>query len=125
MSPALILTFLLAALLAMLPVQRLHRASWTSGALLTAWIVYVGLILTGVDVGAGSKYVLPVLAVLFVLPYVVGQARLEAMGRLLGARRHAPARPVINVTPPGEPSSQQPAEAPPKRHGRKPPIEYR
>lgn len=126
MSPALILAFLLSALLATLPVRRLFQAGWTSGALMTAWIVYVVLLLMSVDVGAGSRYLLPVLAVLFILPYMAGQARLEKVGRLLGARRRAPSRPVINVTPPGGPDAAGPESEPgAKRHGRKPPVEYR
>jgi hypothetical protein len=126
MTPALLLTFILSALLATLPVRRLHQAGWASGALLTAWVVYVTLIVMGLDVGAGSRYLLPVLAVLFVLPYAAGQARLEKMGRLLGARRRTTARPVINVTPPAAPrvgeTTPEPAQ---KRRGRKPPVEYR
>jgi hypothetical protein len=125
MSPALILTFLLAALLAMLPVRRLHQAGWTSGALMTSWVVYVALILVGIDAGAGSKYLLPVLVVLFVLPYAIGPARLERIGRLFGARS-APARRVINVTPPGAPGVVEPTAEPVAKHrGRKPPVEYR
>ncbi len=126
MSPALLLTLLLSSLLATLPVRRLHQAGWTSGALFTAWAVYVALIVMGVDVGAGSRYLLPVLVVLYALPYAAGQARLERAGRLLGARRPAPARPVINVTPSSGPGAgEPPAEPAPKRHGRKPPVEYR
>ncbi len=125
MSPALILTFILSALLATLPVRRLHQAGWTTGALFTAWFVYVALILMGLDVGAGSKYLLPVLVVLFVLPYAAGPARLQKVGRLLGARRPAPAAPVINVTPGGATPGESAAEPAPKRRGRKPPVEYR
>jgi len=126
MSPALLLTLLLASLLATLPVRRLHAAGWTPNALFTAWFIYVALIVTGLDVGAGLRYVLPVLVVLFVLPYVAGQSRLERVGRLLGARR-APAPPVINVTPPGGPGmvEDKPAETGRRRRGRKPPVEYR
>jgi hypothetical protein len=125
MTPALLLTVLLASLLATLPVRRLHQAGWTSGALFTAWFIYVAGILLGLEVGAGSRLLLPVLVALFVLPYIVGQARLERVGRLLGARP-TPARPVINVTPPGGAGTVEPAEAPaPKRRGRKPPVEYR
>ncbi len=126
MSPALLLTLLLSSLLAMPPVRRLQQASWTPGALLTAWVVYVALMVMGVD-GAASKYLLPVLVVLYVLPYAAGQARLERAGRLLGAaRRPARARPVVNVTPPGQPTvGVPPSEPSPNRHRRKPPVEYR
>jgi hypothetical protein len=126
MSPALLLTVLLAALLATLPVRRLHQAGWTTGALTTAWLIYLGGVVMGIDVGAGSKYLLPILVVLFVLPYVAGQARLEKVGRILGARKAAVegARPVINVTPGGTAGTPEPAPAE-KRRGRKPPVEYR
>lgn len=124
MSPALLLTLLLSSLLAMLPVRRLYQAGWTSGALATAWFVYVIGVVMGLEFGVGSKYLLPILVVLFVLPYVAGQARLVRIGRLFGARQVA-ARPVINVTP----SSGTPVPGPDgssgKRRGRKPPVEYR
>lgn len=125
MSPALLLTFILASLLAMLPVRRLHQAGWTTGALVSAWVVYLVLVVAGLEFGAGSRYVLPVLVVMFVAPYAVGQARLERVARLLGARP-APARPVINVTPPDAPGLADPdPDAPPRRRGRKPPTEFR
>ena len=126
MTPALLLTLLLSCLLATLPVRRLNQAGWSSGALFTAWIVYVVGILLGLDVGVGSKYLLPVLAILFVLPFMVSQSRLERVGRLFGSRR-AVARPeVINVTPPGDAAVAEPTkDAVPRRRGRKPPVEYR
>jgi hypothetical protein len=126
MSPALLLTLLLSALLATLPVRKLNQAHWGSGALFTAWFVYLALMVMGLDAGVGAKYLLPVLIVLFALPYVAGQARLEKVGRLFGARRRAAARPVIDVTPPGAPEAPAPAPEPAaKRRGRKPPVEYR
>jgi hypothetical protein len=126
MSPALLLAFLVASLISMLPVRRLHEAHWTSGALFTAWVIYLLGILSGLEVGVGSKYLIPVMVVLFVLPYVAGQSRLEKVGRLFGAGRPAASRPVINVTPPGGraavDASAEPAK---KRRGRKPPVEFR
>ena len=125
MNPALLLMVILSALLATLPVRKLNQAHWTSGALFTAWFIYVALMVMGLDAGVGAKYLLPVLLVLFALPYLAGQARLEKVGRLLGARRAATARPVINVTP-GAPAAAAPtAEPAPKRRGRKPPVEFR
>ncbi len=126
MTPALLLAFLVASLLSTLPVRRLHEAHWTSGALFTAWVIYLLGILSGLEVGVGSRYLIPVMVVLFVLPYVAGQSRLEKVGRLFGARRPAASRPVINVTPPsGEGAVGAGAKAATKRRGRKPPVEYR
>ncbi len=126
MSPALLLALLVASLLSTLPVRRLHQAGWTSGALFTAWLVYLMGILSGLEVGVGSRYLLPLLVVLFVLPYVAGQSRLEKVGRLFGASRPAPARPVINVTPSsGQTIVDAKAEPVRKRRGRKPPVEIR
>ena len=125
MTPALLLIVILSALFATLPVRKLHQAGWTSGALFSAWFIYVALMVLGLDVGAGAKYLLPVLIVLFALPYVAGQARLEKVGRLFRGRRPAAARPVINVTPPGPGVATPPAEPAEKRRGRKPPVEYR
>jgi hypothetical protein len=126
MSPALLLTLLLSSLLATLPVRRLHQAGWSSGSLMTAWVVYVALIVMGVGLEAAARYVLPVLVVLVALPYAAGPSRLKRVGRLFGAQGPSPARPVINVTPPGGPDADEPAAEPAhKGHGRKPPVEYR
>ncbi len=126
MTPTLILALLVAALVAMLPVRQLHRAGWSSGALATSWVGYVAMLLVSIDAGPAVRYVLPLLIVLYVLPYVAGTARLAKAGRLLGARRAAPTRHVINVTPPaGSGTVEPPVEPAPKRRGRKPPIEYR
>jgi hypothetical protein len=125
MSPALLLTLILAALLATLPVRRLHQAGWPTGALVSSWVVYLILAIAGLEFGAGSRYVLPVLVVLFAAPFAAGQARLEKAARLLGARP-TPDRPVINVTPPDAPGLAGPDPDPaPRRRGRKPPTEYR
>lgn len=125
MSPALILTLILASLLAMLPIRRLQQANWSRGALLTAWATYLVLILVGLEAGGLARYILPVLVVLFVAPYAAGQARLEKVGRLLGAHQE-PVRPVINVTPPTSPGLADPTPPPaPKPRGRKPPTEFR
>lgn len=130
MPPALILALLVAAMLAMLPVRRLHQAHWTAGALLGAWLVYVAGFLLGLEMGLGSRLLLPVLVVLFVLPFISGQPRLERVGRMLGGRT-APAQPdpgprVIDVTPPGDRvAAGPPTPEPARRRGRKPPVEYR
>jgi hypothetical protein len=123
MSPALLLTVILASLLAMLPVRRLHEAGWSSGALLTSWLVYLALAVAGLEFGAGSRFILPVLVVAFVAPFVAGPERLA---RLVGRRLVAP-RPVIDVTPKPAPGLADPdaAARKPGRGRKRPPEEYR
>ena len=123
MSPAFLLTVILASLLAMLPVRRLHEAGWSSGALLTSWLVYLSLVILGLELGAGSRVILPVVVVAFVAPFVAGPERLA---RLVGRRRVAP-RPVIDVTPKPAPGLPDPDAAPakPGRGRRRPPEEFR
>jgi hypothetical protein len=47
MSPLLLLIALVAGLLALLPVWRLHQAGWPARTLLTAWVVYWVAIFVG------------------------------------------------------------------------------
>ena len=112
MSPALLLTFLVAGLLALLPVWRLHRAGWPSTWLATAWIVFVLGIFVGVRFPGPFRLLLPILILLYVAPFVAGPERLS---KVLGGRRPDPGV-IIDVTPrpaPGlaDPQRRTPADA--------------
>jgi hypothetical protein len=96
MSAAVILVFLLAGLLALVPVWRLRGAGWPPAWLFASWVTYGVLILFVMRFAALTKFVLPVLIVLYVAPFVAGPERLA---RLLGAQRTEEPRPVIDVTP--------------------------
>ncbi|MEI7744004.1 MAG: hypothetical protein WCK58_09675 [Chloroflexota bacterium] len=102
MTPALLAMVLLVCLIALLPVWRLNRAGWSAGALLTAWFLYAITLFAVVRFGFGAKYLVPILVVAYVAPFVAGPERLA---RLLGRRRE---RPVINVTPRPAPGLPQP-----------------
>jgi hypothetical protein len=95
MSPAVILVFLLAGLLALVPVWRLRAAGWPSGWLLASWITYGVLILIVMRFAGLTRFVLPILVVAYVAPFVAGPERLA---RALRGRAESP-RPVIDVTP--------------------------
>jgi hypothetical protein len=107
MSPALLAMLLLVMLAALVPVRRLSVAGWSGGALFTAWVVYAVGLFVGLRLPGLARFVLPVMLVAFVLPFVAGPERLA---RLLGGRR---TRPVINVTPPPAPGLAEPKEAAP------------
>ncbi|MEO5965766.1 MAG: hypothetical protein ABIR11_09900 [Candidatus Limnocylindrales bacterium] len=95
MSPALLLFVLVASLLALLPVWRLRVAGWPSSWLLTAWVVYAIGIVVAVRFPVASRFLVPILVLAYVAPFVVGPERLTRVLR----GRPAPPRPVIDVTP--------------------------
>jgi hypothetical protein len=117
MSPLLILIVIVAALIALIPVWRLRLAGWPPRWLLVAWVVYAVGIFAAVRAPAASRFLLPILVLAFVAPFVAGPERLT---RVLRGRVEP--RPVINVTPrrptslpgpePSEPS--EPSEADPR-----------
>jgi hypothetical protein len=125
MSPALIALFLVAALVALVPVRRLHVAGWSAASLFTAWVVYSIGIFVGIRFPGPFRLILPILLVAYVAPFV---ARPERLARFLG-RRSAPPRPVINVTPAPMPGLPDPDGTPKPRRAaersRRPPEEIR
>jgi hypothetical protein len=96
MSAAVILVFLLAGLLALVPVWRLRAAGWPTAWVLGSWITYGVAILIVMRYAALTKFVLPLLVIAYVAPFVAGPERLA---RVLGTRRAEPPRPIIDVTP--------------------------
>jgi hypothetical protein len=129
MSPEMIFLFLLSALLAMLPVRRLHEAGWSSGSLFTAWLVYALGLFLGMRFLGLARFLVPVVAVAFAAPFLAGPRRLAAIGRLFRARQ-AP-RTVIDVTPrpspglPGPDEGSGPPASASRRGRRRPPVEDR
>ncbi len=95
MSPAFLLTILIAGLLALVPVWRLHVAGWPPRTLLTAWVMYAAGIFLAVRFPVAVRLLIPVLVLAFVAPFVAGPERLS---RVLRTRRPEPGV-VINVTP--------------------------
>ncbi len=96
MPAAVLLVFLLAGLLALVPVWRLRVAGWPAGWLAASWATYGVLILLVMRFVTVSRFLLPILVVLYVAPFVAGPERLA---RLLRRGRTDPPRPVKDVTP--------------------------
>jgi hypothetical protein len=104
MSPAFILTILVACLLALIPVWRLRIAGWPAGSLFTAWVIYAVALLVIVRFPGPFRFLLPILVVALLAPFVAGPERLS---RVLGGRR--PAEPtIIDVTPRPAPGLRDP-----------------
>ena len=96
-NPVLIALFLVAALVALLPVWRLRIAGWSRGALVTAWLLYALGIFLAVRFAGPMRFLLPILVVAYVAPFIVGPERLA---RVMGRRMPAEPPPIKNVTPP-------------------------
>ena len=95
MSPVLLLIVLVAALLALIPVWRLRVAGWRASWLLAAWAGYALAIFIGIRLPVATRFLLPILVLAYVAPFVAGPERLN---RFAGPRREPP-RPIIDVTP--------------------------
>ena len=104
MSPLLLLMIIVAGLIAMIPVWRLRVAGWPRRWLVVAWLVYAVGIFAAVRAPAASRFLLPILVLAYVAPFVAGPERLTRVLR----RRTAPPRPIVNVTP-HPPTSLPPA----------------
>ncbi len=95
MSPLLLVMLLVAAVVALIPVWRLRVAGWQPRWLLTAWLAYAATIFLIVRFPGPMRFLLPILVLAYVAPFVAGPERL---GRIFGRRGEAP-RPIIDVTP--------------------------
>ncbi|HEY6569022.1 MAG TPA: hypothetical protein VIZ22_01965 [Candidatus Limnocylindrales bacterium] len=104
MAPLLLLSILVAGLVALLPVWRLHVAGWPVRWLVTAWILYAIGILAVLRL-PGLRLVIPIVVLAYIAPFVAGP---ERVSRVLSGRRTTPAV-VIDVTPRAAPG---PPEAP-------------
>jgi hypothetical protein len=95
MSPLLLASILVAVLLALLPVWRLRVAGWPARWLVAAWLLYAVAIFAALRAPAATRFLLPILVLAFVAPFIAGPERLA---RVLRGRGEPP-RPVIDVTP--------------------------
>jgi hypothetical protein len=106
MTPALLLIFLVAGLVALIPVWRLHVAGWPPRSLFTAWILYAVGILVAVRFPGPVRVLIPVIVLAYVAPFVAGPERLS---RVLNGRPR-PRGVAINVTPRPAPRLPQPPD---------------
>jgi hypothetical protein len=104
MSPGLVLLLLVAFLVAMLPVWRLRVAGWPARWLFVAWLVYAMGIVLVVRFAGAFRFLLPILVLAYVAPFVAGPERLARV--LRGRRREEPV--VIDVTPKPPPGLPEP-----------------
>ena len=93
MSPIFLALVLFSGLIAPIPVWRLRAAGWSRNWLTATCIALTIGILVVVTFPAPARYLIPILVVAFLAPFVVGPERVT---RLL---RREPRGVVIDVTP--------------------------
>jgi hypothetical protein len=82
-NPALLALLLGLALLALVPARRLHLAGWPGRAVLAYYLVLLGLAVAAIELRAAARFLVPILIVAYLAPFVtVG----DGLGRLLGTR---------------------------------------
>jgi len=117
MSPALMLSFLVVGLLALLPVWRLRIAGWPPRWLFAAWVIITVMGLLVVRLPGPARFLLPMLVLAYVAPFVAGPERVT---RVLGGE--PPVRgggviidvtPRLGIRPPDEDRVETPDDDPP------------
>lgn len=108
MSPAFLLAFLVASLVALIPVWRLRVAGWPARSLFTAWVVYSIGVFVAVRFPGPARILIPILVLAYVAPFVAGPERLS---RVLNGRRREPGGVIIDVTPRPAPGLKEPPPA--------------
>ncbi|MDQ1323433.1 MAG: hypothetical protein QG587_768 [Chloroflexota bacterium] len=106
MSPGLVLLVILACLVAMLPVWRLRLAGWPARWLFAAWLFYALGIILSVRFAGAFRFLLPILVLAYVAPFVAGPERLARV--LRGRPKEEPT--IIDVTPKPAPRLPEPAD---------------
>ena len=106
-------------LLVMIPTRRLFVAGFSSGVLTTYYAVTTGLGLLVAELRGPAKYLVPILVLAYVLPFIITRpgvsrwfrpsgsraSNASQRGRGAGAARGPVRPPMKNVTPPIEPSA--------------------
>ena len=107
-NPELLAVGLLLALVVLLPARRLQLGGLSS-RVIGLYVVFVwGLAFLLVVRPVAARFLVPILIVAYIAPFVAGPervARLVRRGRVgRGGRGGPPAPPMKNVTPPDDPS---------------------
>jgi len=113
-------------LLAMIPTRRLFVAGYSSGVLTTYYAVTTGLGLLVSELRGPAKYLVPILVLVYVVPFIITRPGVSRWFRPSGSKTpnasqrargtgaaRGPVRPPMkNVTPPFDPSAGPTASGP-------------
>ena len=104
-EPALLALGIVLALVVLLPARRLHLAGFSSAVVATyalgVWALAMVLVIRPVLI----RFLVPILVVLYLAPFVTAPGRMTAIIRRgRGPRGDPPRPPMKNVTPPDGPT---------------------
>ncbi len=88
------LPFILIGLVVLVPTRRLFLAGWPSRLLLAYYLIVVGLGAIVAELRAPARYLVPILVVMYIAPFVTAGA---GLARIIGGRGSATAPPVKPV----------------------------
>jgi hypothetical protein len=91
-------------LLALIPTRRLFLAGWSSGALVAYFLTLVGLGLIVAELRAPARFLIPILVIVYIAPFVTARAGLARIfDRAVGGRHSIVVRPI---EPPSLPAGE-------------------
>jgi ABC-type xylose transport system permease subunit len=107
-SLAVVLLIVAVALLVLLPTRRLFLAGWSSPALTAYFLIVVALALFVAELRGPARYLIPILVVAYVAPFVTARDGIARLHERIGGGpdaavrrpRSDPSRSARNVTPP-------------------------
>ena len=79
--PLLLVIVLVAALVALIPVWRLRIAGWPPRWLVLAWLLYAASIFLAVRSPLDTRFLLPLLLIAYVAPFIAGPDSLKLVMR--------------------------------------------
>ena len=95
------------ALIVLLPARRLHLAGFRSRAVALYAVALWGLAFVLAIRPAATRFLIPILVIAYVAPFVVAPDRLGRIVRRGGDRGGPPAPPIKDVTPPDPPGGAE------------------
>lgn len=107
-APYLIALALGLGLVVLLPARRLQLAG-LSGRVIGAYTLFLWFLAFAVAFRPGvTRFLIPILIIAYIAPFVVGPERVEQVRRIRRGRQDPPRPPIKNVTPPSDGPTNQP-----------------
>jgi hypothetical protein len=97
-------------LLALIPTRRLFLAGWSSGALLAYFLAVVALGLIVAELRAPARFLIPILVIVYIAPFVTARAGLARLFNRAADGRHSIVVRPVEPRPPNPRDAQSSVE---------------